>query len=85
MNKVKTVWVEDGCICCQACVSVLPAVFCFPNDRAEILGTVRNDGITSYNDTEKGELNPQGILLSQEIIEAAEGCPVEVIKLQGFV
>jgi ferredoxin len=80
MKNITSVWVEDGCICCQACVAALPSVFCFPNDRAEILGSVREDGKTSYNDAERSLLNDEGILLSDQIIEAAVGCPVEVIK-----
>ena len=80
MNKIQSVWIEDGCIFCHACESALPSVFFLPQDGAEILGAVRTDRKTSPNNIEKCELNLQGISLSEEIIEAAEGCPIEIIK-----
>jgi ferredoxin len=80
MDNLQTVWVEDGCICCHACVNALPSVFCFPHDQAEILASVRLDRKTSPNELERSGLNALGLSLSDDIIEAAAGCPVEVIK-----
>ncbi len=80
MNQVQLVWVEEGCICCQACVAVLPAVFTFGQAQAEIVGAMRRDGITSSNEDELCALNEAGIACSDEIIEAAQACPVEIIK-----
>jgi ferredoxin len=77
MKSIQTVWVEDGCICCQACVNVLPEVFCFPDDRAEIVGAVRQDGITSGNEVERSAL----VIRDQDeaIREAADSCPISII------
>lgn len=58
----------------------MPSVFWFPKEIAEILGSMRADGKTFYNDSEKGELYTIGISLSEEINEAAEGCSVEIIR-----
>jgi ferredoxin len=83
MNQVSHVWVEAGCICCQACVTTLPEVFCFPDDRAEIRGEVRCDGRTSPNEDERSVLNAAGFALAKDIVEAAAGCPVEVIHFSA--
>jgi ferredoxin len=74
-----TVYIEPGCICCQACVTTTPDVFLLPDDRAVISGLVRVDGITSPNADERASLVPN---LDWEMIrEAAAGCPVDVIRI----
>jgi ferredoxin len=80
MNQIKAVWIEVGCTCCQACVHSLPSVFRCPDSEAEILGAVRVDGTTCSNNEARSDLNDLGHLLTEEIIEAAAGCPVDVIK-----
>lgn len=83
MDTVTRVWVEDGCICCQACVGTLPEVFSFPDERAAIVAEVRVDAVTSYNDQERARLNAVGLEYQDEIREAAAGCPVDVIKFDA--
>jgi ferredoxin len=74
-----TVYIEPGCICCQACVTTMPDVFLFPDDQAVISGLVRVDGITSPNADERAALVPN--LDWDAIREAAAGCPVDIIKI----
>ncbi len=81
MAALRTVWIEVHCIGCQACANGYPAIFSQPAGRAEILGCVRVDGRTSDNEAEQAELNEQGQLRAQEILEAAAGCPVEAVRV----
>ncbi len=73
------VYIESGCICCQACVTTTPEVFLFPDDKAVINGLARVDGITSPNADERAALVPD--LDWDAIREAAAGCPVDIIKI----
>ncbi len=74
-----TIYIETGCICCQACVTTAPDVFIIPDDTAEIKGAVRSDGITSRNYVERAPLVPD---VDWDIIdEAIAGCPIEIIKI----
>ncbi len=73
------VYIEPGCIYCQACVTTAPEVFLFPDDKAVINGLVRVDGITSPNADERAALVPD--LDWDAIREAAAGCPVDIIKI----
>jgi len=58
---VSKVWIEDGCIVCDACEAIYPEVFEVQADTCIIKADAPlNDGL--------------------KIIEAAEACPVEVIK-----
>ncbi len=74
------VWIEEGCIACGACPLTCPTVFAIPDDDAEILGAARMDGITSPNRSERCQLNALCGARTAEIEEAAEGCPVDVIR-----
>ncbi|MBA3684287.1 MAG: ferredoxin [Planctomycetes bacterium] len=82
MSAITRVWIDVDCICCQACVNALPEVFALPDDRAMVVGAVRMDGLTSANDTEFSALNGNGVALSEQIREAASGCPVDIIKFE---
>ena len=89
-KRIKSVWIEDGCIPDCSCEFICPIVFKFPTDEeyqrlnlvtSKINGKSRIDGITSTNKFEKSELNREiGIDCYELIIEAANACPVEVIK-----
>jgi ferredoxin len=79
MTVTSHLWVDEGCICCQACVHTLPEVFAFPDDTAVVLGDVRCDGATSRNSDERSPLNAVGLEYEAEIHEAVAGCPVDVI------
>lgn len=61
---ISKVWIEEGCIVCNACEDICPEVFSVTDET-----TVIKDGVdvSEYED---------------EIIEAAESCPVEVIKYE---
>ncbi len=85
MPDIKTVWIDETCIGCNACVGTVPEVFALPEDRAVIRGAVRVDGITSFNEDEKSDLNAVGLEYSFGIIEAAEGCPVESIRFRTLI
>ena len=80
MSIVKSVWIDDGCICCLRCVVDVPIVFSLPDDGAVVLGSVRVDGVTSANCQERSDLKESGRILTEGIIDAAVNCPVEVIK-----
>jgi len=72
------VWIEEGCLPCNACEAVVPEVFAIPEAEALILGTARADGVTGDNRVAR---SPLIIAVDRQLIEeAAEGCPVQVIR-----
>jgi len=78
---ITKVWIEEGCIVCNACETACPEVFNVTEDTCQILGDVREDEVSSENRDEKSPLlEGIGDALEDQIEEAAEGCPVEVIK-----
>ncbi|MBA2479736.1 MAG: hypothetical protein H0V44_03660 [Planctomycetes bacterium] len=79
---IARVWIEEGCICCNACVNTEAAVFSIPDgmDSAAIRGEVRKDGVTDRNTAAGSDLNTAGIAWSDAIEEAAAGCPIEIIR-----
>jgi ferredoxin len=80
---IKRVWIEEGCIVCNACETACPEVFSVTEDSCHVRGEVRIDGKTSTNASEKSGLKgDNGSSLAAQIEEAAEGCPVEVIKFE---
>ena len=59
--SISKVWIEDGCIVCNACEDIYPEVFKVIADGCEVIpGHPSDDGI--------------------KMEEAAEACPVEIIK-----
>jgi len=64
MSAVVKVWIDEGCITCDACENICPEVFHVVDDTCIIV-----DGV---NPSEWGD----------DIIEAAEGCPVDVIMYE---
>lgn len=78
---IKSVWIEEGCIMCNACDAECPDVFLVTDTTCMIKADVREDGIESENRDEKAALKGefQGSL-ADAIKAAAAGCPVEVIK-----
>ena len=78
---IKRVWIEEGCIVCNACETTCPEVFNVTEDSCNIRSEVRVDGQQTTNLTERADLKDAiGADLAEQIEEAAEGCPVEVIK-----
>ncbi|MEC8253108.1 MAG: ferredoxin [Planctomycetota bacterium] len=64
---IKKVWIEEGCISCQRCQDIAPEVF-FVADDADCV--VRPEAPQRFDDQ------------SDEIEQAAEDCPVEVIQVE---
>ena len=64
MSTVVKVWIDEGCITCDACENICPEVFHVEDETCVIL-----DGV---NPSEWGD----------DIIEAADACPVDVILFE---
>jgi len=80
---ITKIWIEDGCIVCNACETTCPEVFNVTEDSCLIRAEVRQDGTVDTNLEKKSALTGTlGADLEDQLIEAAEGCPVEVIKFE---
>ncbi len=80
---VARVWIEDGCIVCNACETTCPEVFKVTEDTCHIRSEVREDGQQDTNLGSRNPLKPSFATdLEAQIEEAAQGCPVEVIKFE---
>lgn len=78
---ITKVWIEEGCIVCNACEAEAPDVFHVTDTSCNINGSVRKDGVDSENRDEMSELNDDvQTEHAESIIAAAAACPVEVIK-----
>ena len=74
-----SVYIEEGCITCDACEEAAPEVFEVTDDTCFIKSDVRLDGGFDRNDS-KSALKKEVInTLSDDIFDAADGCPVDVI------
>ena len=77
---ITRIWIDDGCIFCQACVGSLPEVFTFVDDQAVVLGSVRSDGITDRNDPARVPLTAAALAAYGDFLaDAVAGCPIEII------
>lgn len=80
---ITKVWIEEGCIVCNACETTCPEVFNVTEDSCHIRAEVRQDNAIDTNLDAKSPLKGTlGTDLEDQIIESAEGCPVEVIKFE---
>jgi ferredoxin len=80
---IKSVWIEEGCIMCNACDAECPDVFLVTDTTCMIKGDVREDGVESENRDEKAPLKADiQTSLADSIKAAAAGCPVEVIQYE---
>lgn len=78
---ITKVWIDEGCIVCNACETACPEVFNVTEDSCTIRPEVRVDAANDENRVAQSPLAGDfGNELEDQIIEAAEGCPVEVIK-----
>lgn len=78
---ITKVWIEEGCIVCNACEAECPDVFHVTDTSCNINGAVRKDGVDSENREEQSELlDDKQTELESAIEAAAAACPVEVIK-----
>lgn len=66
-QPIKKIWIEDGCISCQLCQDIAPAVFQV-DDGADCV--VKPDAARQFGP------------LREDIEQAARDCPVEVIKIE---
>ena len=64
--SITKVWIEDGCICCKSSSSICPEVFEIPDDHD--INVVKENVVFSQYE--------------EKIKEAADGCPVDVIKYE---
>ncbi len=74
-----SVFIDDGCITCDACEEAAPDIFEVTEDTCFIKPDVRTDG--GYDrDVGKSGLKPEVVSsLSDDIFDAADACPVDVI------
>lgn len=80
---ITKVWIEEGCIVCNACENECGDVFKVTDSTCVILPDVRVDGLETENRDELSELKAEYQTSLEAAIEAAaSGCPVEVIKFE---
>ena len=82
MAIVAKVWIDEDCITCDACHDICPEVFEVTDDSSMILAAVRTDGLFDRNEGGSPLTGTLGAELGDIILEAAEACPVEVIKFE---
>lgn len=74
------VWIAEGCIVCNACEAICPEVFNVTEDSCYIRAEVRVDGKTDTNSVASLLIGTIGTDLADQVKDAADCCPVEVIK-----
>ena len=80
---ITKVWIEEGCIVCNACDAECPDVFLVTDTTCVIKADVREDGLETENRDEMSALKAEFQDTLESAIEAAAGgCPVEVIKFE---
>ena len=82
MTIVAKVWIDEDCITCDACQDICPEVFEVVDDTSQILAAVRTDGKFDRNEGGSLMAGTLGAEYGEMILEAAEACPVEVIKFE---
>lgn len=66
-TPIKKVWIEEGCISCKLCQDIAPQVFLVDDDADCV---ILADAAAHFAP------------LAEDIVQAAEDCPVEVIKVE---
>ncbi|MBT4059174.1 MAG: hypothetical protein HOE69_02575 [Euryarchaeota archaeon] len=74
------VWIDEGCITCNACEEEYPEVFVVEDDSCFIVSDARIDGGFDSNEGTKSALKPGFDI--DAIQGAADECPVEVIMIE---
>ena len=82
MTVVAKVWIDEDCITCDACQDICPEVFEVTDETSQILAAVRLDGGFDRNEGKSPLTGDLGAKYADIILEAAEACPVEVIKFE---
>ena len=73
--SIFSVYIEEGCITCDACEEAAPDVFEVTDDTCFIKPDARLDGGYDRN-TDKSGLKPDVIgTLADDIMDAADACP----------
>lgn len=77
-----TIWIDEGCIACGACVEVAPEVFALDaGDGCLLCGSARADGKDGDNAAERSPLRPEIAEANADLIrEAIAECPTTCIK-----
>ncbi|MFM8430839.1 MAG: ferredoxin, partial [Holophagaceae bacterium] len=84
--SITKVWIEEGCIVCNACEAECPDVFHVTADSCHIKSDARVDGQEDENRSSKSALQtPLQSSLESSIIAAAVACPVNVIQYEQVV
>lgn len=77
------VWVEEGCTVCNECEEAAPDIFLVNDETSVIKGDARTDGVTDRNEDAMAPLKDGlGEEWAEGIEEAAEACPVDIIKFE---
>ncbi len=82
MTIIAKVWIEEDCITCDACSDICPEVFDVTDDSSYILAAVRTDGGFDRNESKSTLKSEFGSEYGEMIMEAAEACPVDIIKFE---
>ena len=77
--SIFSVYIEEGCITCDACEEAAPEVFEVTDDTCFIRSDARIDGGFDRNDTKSGLKKEVVDTYSDDILDAADACPVDVI------
>jgi len=77
---ITRIWIDEGCICCHACVDILPEVFTFVDGQAMVTSATREDGVTDRNDAWRSPFTRAALAAyGDRLEEAVAGCPIEII------
>lgn len=79
---ITKVWIDEGCIVCNACEAECPDVFHVTDTTCFIKSEARVDGVDNENREDMSELTEDAKTLEVSIQAAAAACPVEVIKYE---
>ena len=66
-TPIKKIWIEEGCISCKLCEDIAPQVFEVPDDEDCV---IKPDAAVHFQP------------LDEDIVQAADDCPVEVILIE---
>lgn len=78
-----SIWIDEGCISCGACVDVAPEIFALDaGDGCLVRGEARVDGKDTTNLAERSPLRPEiAEANAVQLQDAVTGCPTECIKM----
>lgn len=78
-----SIWIDEGCISCGACVDVAPEIFALDaGDGCLVRGEARVDGKDTTNLVERSLLRPEiAEANAVQLQDAVTGCPTECIKM----